>query len=574
MLNTRQTTGVVLMVLNSVFMLGTTLIYFLRRKHRDIKPTAPMLTILQAISGWSVTTTTLALLGFKSRFPSFVFFWSVNIFMLLWMCSVMARAMRLTILSHWHQGRLQETREKKLGNIFAFTKKSISSLDEDEEAEERLGMLQKMRKNGLAILRPLYERFEDEDDKDDLGRDPEQWLGSAMGRIIIIALVAMIGGCIALQILNPKPVRLSPMAINPELRKMVKTHLLTLEVVGGMFLMVFVPGFLYTIWHVRDVNGIKFDIMVTLFTSIPSLISWALYLFMVTDKVKEIPVMYFSGILFPIVHVTSVVLPIARSYHTHLRIFMMHQEDSNPALFSSIEKAKNSTLERAKKVVYKEDFEDMEGGKVGKDENQASRPPIKMSTTEVQFERMLADPKLMEQFRTVSARDFSYTRVMLYDACMEVKALLEDSLPSRSPTSVMSSSTLFIDDFNFTSPSTLVAPASFAMTTEIKSPPTILVRDMGLVVGGLSTKDFDDAGMTDAKIMVVKRCHEIWRVFLKKGGLMEVEISEGAKERVKNQIQNGRFDRSVLDEVMTENTEILFKDVFPKFVRAYNANSI
>ncbi|KAJ3101576.1 hypothetical protein HDU97_001255 [Phlyctochytrium planicorne] len=557
-LDSKQLATLVLTVLNTLFFISTTIVYVIRGRHPNIRPTAPILTTVQALAALGITTTTIVLLGFKPMFPSFLFFWNINIFMLLWMCCVMARAMRLTILSHWHMGRLQETRERKFGNIFAFMKQSIaSSLDGlDEDRDGWKGMIQKFRKNGLMQLKFIYEAYEG-DQRDDLGRDPEQWFGAVVGKFVGIVMGLMVLGCVALQIWISKPVRLSPMDFGPDVRELVKTHLLTLEVVGAMFVVLFVPGFLYTIWTVRDINGIKVDIMITLITSVPSMILWAFYLFMVTDKVEELPVMYLSSMLFVIAHFTSVVLPIARSYHTHLSIFMMRQEDYNPTAFRVFHKIK--TVAERKSMDDASNADSMD--------RLASKHFQKIHMTEHQFDRVLADPRLMEKFRTVAALDFSYTRMMLNDACNEIKAMIEAVIPERSPISpALTAQTLLWDDNN-----TIVqSPSSLGSASFIKSPPASVLRDLGEV----PVERFDGSAVSDKKIMAVKRCKDIWKVFLKDEGYMMVDISEDARERYWQQIQSGRIERSVVDEVMMENLEALFKDVFPKFVTAYNSRKV
>ncbi|KAJ3211199.1 hypothetical protein HDU67_004722 [Dinochytrium kinnereticum] len=419
--------------------------------------------------------------------------------------------MRLVTLFQWNNARL----EQRPDNIFAPRKgpeevpsafRRVSSIADDED-NYRSSILSKVRRIGLATWRPAFERFDSEHEKDELGGNPEKWIGRTMGRIIASAMVAQALGCLALQLLLPRPIAIVPRVVrNIRMRSLFRTHMLSVHIIGVLFLIVFAPTFIFLVWRIREVNGIKLDILVTLIASLSSFTIWGLWTFSIKSDINvdtfELPIIYIASTVFLISHFTSVVLPIMRTFRTQWRIFLLHRNLQ-----------------------------------IDKDEESQKRRWLQV--TESDFEETLSNPKLFEQFKIVCARNFTVVHPIFHEACWEADKLFHAYEKKQL--------------------STLMAPT-------VSSPTRIIVR-------GISQKSSGESFHSEVEIVML--CHRIWESHVRLGSLMEIDgISNTTKLKVEQQIVEGCFDRTLFEEAMVENMEVMFRDMFPKFVREFNAGRI
>ncbi|KAJ3211198.1 hypothetical protein HDU67_004721 [Dinochytrium kinnereticum] len=386
------------------------------------------------------------------------------------------------------------------------------------------------------------------------GANPDREVTRKIIISIGLALIAQAIGCLFLQLLLPDPVRVFPrMAVGREMVPLFTSHLLATYIIAGLYLVVCSPLLLYVLWNVKDANGIKKQIVTTLVLGTPLFVIWFILLFVKTGplgSLKEfIPAPYLPYVLFLVAHITSIVIPLIKSYTTEtpsrLKAWTpLKKADSEKTLLYSPSQPRTSRLYPWRKLdslsrAESQDVRNKEGWlkkfRLGSKQRSGEGYPTSLKLTESDFRRVLEDAQLFPSFKKFSAADFSIEAAVFHESHVFLRRAIHLLVESGS---LPSCGTLQVTDED-------IAAASGRRQGDTISP-------RGAVVGQF--------------------CY-IWETFVKVGALMEVkELSKDARERVEEGLSSGIYSPDIFDEVAEENFKIMFENVYPKFLLFHNSN--
>ncbi|KAJ3291435.1 hypothetical protein HDU76_007288 [Blyttiomyces sp. JEL0837] len=151
------------------------------------------------------------------------------------------------------------------------------------------------------------------------GVNPERKISMAISRFIIIAMATQFVGCLAMQLVFPAPVSVTPnIAIGKETMDIFRYHFISTYMIISLFLAVISPACLYLLRNVSDANGMRRDIITTVSVGIPSFILWFVVIFATSPAIVTLRV-YLPATMFPIVsflaaHIMSIVVPLYATF--------------------------------------------------------------------------------------------------------------------------------------------------------------------------------------------------------------------------------------------------------------------
>ncbi|KAI8846526.1 hypothetical protein BC829DRAFT_398439 [Chytridium lagenaria] len=543
-LKSSPTSFIIVAPINAAFIIVTTLLFILRRSHPEIRRNSFILTLIQSFSNLVFSTTILLLNPLFQIFPGFVLFWVTAIFILLWILCVLGQGLRLLALYEWNDRRLSisealRDRLLSISNSTSLSDKASAMAEALAVKSNRGGRRQDKR--GRSRSRSHIWVV----DENEPGQNPDEDVTRRVLKTIALAIGAQMLGCLALQIALPDPVRIIPkVAVGRQMVSLFVSHLLTTYIVAGLYLVVCSPIMIYLLWNVKDANGIRNQIVTTIVIGIPFFIMWFLLIFVRNGPhsvLREVlPAPYYPFLLFLIAHITSIVIPLIKSYtsgiptrkkvgYNALTSLERGNASKQPKSIFPWRTPKSSpkhSTQRVGRTAHRQPWWHRLG-------RAASSPTEPLLINEYDFRRVLDDPLLFPSFKKFSASDFSIEPALFHESHIFLRRAVHLMVASN-----------------------ILPPCG-----------TMQVTDDDLsAAAGLS-------GKVSPRGAVVGQFSYIWETFVKDGALMEVkELSAAARDRVREGLSSGVYTADLFDEVAEENFKIMYENVYPKFVRFHNTN--
>ncbi|KAJ3101577.1 hypothetical protein HDU97_001256 [Phlyctochytrium planicorne] len=428
----------------------------------------------------------------------------------------------------------------------------------------------------------------------ELGQNPDVEITRRILRGIAGAMGVMVVSCLVLQVLLPDPVRIFPnVARGKEIVGMFGTHFLGLYVVSIAYLLVVSPLFIWKLRGVKDAgdltilcfqkqNGLKFQIQTTLILGIPFFILWGFLISMqragpLSELKNFIPAQFLPFLLFFIGHVTSVVMPLYRSFTLATPGWGKWKRNESTAY------ARTETVEFLKIEVG----EAMGMGTGGRSPGTPVTPSSAGSGAGLVPWRQASQEKGLWDGGS-SARNYGKkkwwqirNRFMLAGnapgGSRARKSRENLELTMKDFKRVLNSSRLFPLYKKFSASDFSIESALFHEAFAfLRSAVALMVEAGELPPCGTLMLTHDDilsasGAFVSQRGAVVGQFEYIWETFLKEGAMLEIGevLGDGVRERVREGLESGRVGPDVLGEVAERNVEWMFDKVYPKFLKVY-----
>ncbi|KAJ3192009.1 hypothetical protein HK101_007185 [Irineochytrium annulatum] len=549
-------------VMNGVFTAVTTALFVARRNHPEIRKACWTITALQASAHLVYNTANLVGFAFPARYPGFMIMWTTNVFQVLWGVCVMARAIRLLVLYRWNENRLFLSDSLRDRFLQALSRNNTTG---SSPQSPRFGTMNSLKKAGTSRHRADFGEVgrivhDAAAEAEELGANPERVVLRRLFYVIGAAISIQVVACIVLQLAIPDPVRIIPAASGGQSTLVWTTHLLTSYVAAGLYLIVGSPSMLFLLRNVRDANGIRTDILLTLVLGFPFFILWILVLCVKPVKLavnnNAFSAAYLPAIVLTIAHITSVVLPLIKSY-----------KNATISLSSDIH-TYSETPKRASRL------DSMKGSEASTLTRKYTDTPLKHRFVArrrtclgrlMTFGRGSGKRRDAEFAAGHDAPPLPASREGLARVLADVSRGRAES--NRDVGALGDGGRLFRCFKRFCARDFSIEPALLHEALDFYDGIVSVMADIGLVPnrGPIAP---NEQGMA---VNVIGQIRYVTGTFLEEDAVLAcVWLSEGARERVVSMVRDGRFEVEMFDEIRRENEDFIFEDIFPKFVRAYN----
>ncbi|KAJ3101574.1 hypothetical protein HDU97_001253 [Phlyctochytrium planicorne] len=463
--------------------------------------------------------------------------------------------------------------------------------------------------------------------ENEIDENPEKRFNHKLVWSMALALLAQVAGCLTLQISLPGPVAIFPaVATGDDSTPLFMSHLLSTYIILLLYLMCFTPVFLNLLLDMKDANGIRFDIMSTLCLSIPLLFIWMILIILInTGVLPQTPlcgmlIEFMPTLLYLCSHITSIVLPLAWTHRAYavvpfesgskfdmfgkafrsnycpkerkrgeyrkamiplnLTIEDFSRVMNDPELYIKFKRfaARDFSMEcimlHEAHLTLKILFEVlMEAGEVPRNGIVTTQPhQLKNLATSTS----LSEPNLtigrihhVANPRSSMIRDGGMFEPVPTEEPMPKRYSTINTEPRRKPSPKSDSSS---SSPPHSTPPTSHSNSSHATMNSHHDSEFTIVNTMSLP-RSILTLDWDN--MNAPGWAVVSHSQHIWDAFLKPNAPIAVpSVSADSRRSVEVNLSKGMYTMEMFDAIEQQNQDIMYWEIYPKFMRAYNLDKL